>query len=50
MLTETETFTTKDMEYLRHGDKALTLRLYRPAGDGPFPTVVDLQGLGARTI
>ena len=42
--TETETFTTKDMEYLRHGDKALTLRLYRPAGDGPFPTVVDLHG------
>ncbi len=44
MLTETETFTTQDMEYLRHGDKALTLRLYRPAGDGPFPTVVDLHG------
>ena len=44
MLTETETFTTEDMEYLRHGDTALTLRLFRPDGDGPFPTVVDLHG------
>ncbi len=44
MLTETETFTIEDMEYLRHGDTALTLRLFRPDGDGPFPTVVDLHG------
>ncbi len=44
MLTETEAFTTEDIEYLRHGDAALTLRLIRPAGAGPFPTVVDLHG------
>ncbi len=44
MLTETEAFTTEDIEYLRHGDAALTLRLHRPAGAGPFPTVVDLHG------
>lgn len=36
--------TTEDIEYLRHGDRAMTLRLFRPAGDGPFPFVVDLHG------
>ncbi len=44
MLTETETFTTEDMEYLRHGEAALELRLFRPAGAGPFATVIDLHG------
>ncbi len=44
MLTKTATFTAEDMEYLRHGDTALTLRLFRPDGPGPFPTVVDLHG------
>lgn len=37
-------FTTEDFDYLRHGDTALKLRLFRPAGDGPFPVVVDLHG------
>ena len=37
-------FTTEDIEYLRHGDRALKLRLYKPQGNGPFPTVVDLHG------
>src|ERR1700732_565428 len=36
--------TKEDVEYLRHGDKALTARLYKPKGDGPFPAVVDLHG------
>ncbi len=44
MLKEAETYTTEDIEYLRHGDTALKLRLFRPDGDGPFPTVVDLHG------
>ena len=44
MLTETETFTTGDIEYLRHGDAGLKLRLHRPTGAGPLPTVVDLHG------
>ena len=44
MLTETEAFTTEDFEYLRHGDSPLNLRLYRPAGAGPFPVVLDLHG------
>jgi len=37
-------FTTEDIEYLRHGDHPLKLRLYKPHGAGPFPAVVDLHG------
>jgi acetyl esterase/lipase len=37
-------FTTEDLEYLRHGDRALKLRVFRPRGDGPFPAVIDLHG------
>jgi acetyl esterase/lipase len=36
--------TTEDVEYLRHGDKKLIARLYKPKGEGPFPAVVDLHG------
>src|SRR5882724_10004784 len=36
--------TKEDVEYLRHGDKALIARLYKPQGEGPFPAVVDLHG------
>lgn len=35
---------TEDVEYLRHGDRRLIARLYKPQGDGPFPAVVDLHG------
>ncbi|MCG8544117.1 MAG: alpha/beta fold hydrolase [Alphaproteobacteria bacterium] len=44
MLTETLNHTTEDIEYLRHGDRAMMMRLFRPAGDGPFPVVADLHG------
>ncbi len=37
-------FTTRDIEYLRHGARALKLRLYQPRGAGPFPALVDLHG------
>ncbi len=43
-MTKTYEFTTEDIEYLRHGEKALMLRLYKPRGAGPFPVVVDLHG------
>jgi acetyl esterase/lipase len=33
-----------DIEYLRHGDKPLLARLYKPRGTGPFPIIVDLHG------
>jgi acetyl esterase len=34
----------EDVEYLRHDDKPLLARLYRPRGDGPFPIMVELHG------
>jgi acetyl esterase/lipase len=36
--------TVEDVEYLRHGDKPLLARIYKPRGTGPFPLVVDLHG------
>jgi acetyl esterase len=43
-MTQAYEFTTEDVEYLRHADKALRLRLYKPRGAGPFPAVIDLHG------
>lgn len=40
----TLTFTTDDFEYLHHGSRAMAMRLFRPAGAGPFPVVIDLHG------
>lgn len=37
-------FTTEDRDYLRHGERAMKLRLFRPQGPGPFPAVIDLHG------
>jgi len=34
----------EDVEYLRHGDKALLARVYKPRGTGPFPILIDLHG------
>ena len=34
----------EDVEYLRHGNKALLARVYKPRGAGPFPLVIDLHG------
>jgi acetyl esterase len=41
---ETVNHTSQDIEYLRHGERPMMMRLYRPAGDGPFPAVLDLHG------
>ena len=30
----------EDIEYVRHGDKPLLLRLFKPAGAGPFPLIL----------
>ena len=43
-MTKAYELTTEDIEYLRHGDRALKLRLYKPRGAGPFPAVVDVHG------
>lgn len=37
-------FTTEDIVYLRHGDRQINARLYKPQGGGPFPAVIDLHG------
>jgi acetyl esterase len=34
----------EDVEYLRHGDRPLLARVYRPRGTGPFPLIIDLHG------
>src|SRR3989442_2522578 len=34
----------EDVEYVRHGDKPLLARLFKPRGSGPFPLVVQLHG------
>lgn len=44
MPSELHAFTIEDVEYLRHGERPLVLRLFRPSGDGPFPAVVDVHG------
>ncbi len=33
-----------DVEYLRHGDKPLLARVFKPRGEGPFPLVIQLHG------
>ena len=35
---------TVDFEYLVHDRGPLTLRLFRPAGEGAFPVVIDIHG------
>ena len=34
----------EDVEYLRHGDKPLLARLFKPRGSGPFPLLIELHG------
>jgi acetyl esterase len=34
----------EDVEYIRHGDKPLLARLFKPHGKGPFPLIVELHG------
>jgi acetyl esterase/lipase len=33
-----------DVEYQRHGNKPWLVRIYRPQGHGPFPTIIDVHG------
>jgi acetyl esterase/lipase len=37
-------FSIEDVEYLRHGDDPLLLRLFKPQGAGPFPLLIDVHG------
>jgi acetyl esterase len=40
----THPFDIEDIEYLRHGDKPLLARVFRPRGQGPFPALVECHG------
>src|SRR5215472_9793252 len=40
----TTQYDVEDVEYLRHGDKPLLARIYKPKGAGPFPAMVECHG------
>ena len=37
-------FTTEDVIYVKHGDREIAARVFKPEGAGPFPAFVDLHG------
>ncbi len=41
---KTTLFDVEDVEYLRHGDKPLLARVFKPRGAGPFPALVECHG------
>src|SRR6266511_1137808 len=41
---KTHEFDVEDVEYLRHGDKPLLARVFKPKGAGPFPALVEAHG------
>ena len=41
---KTTEFDVDDVEYLRHGDKPLLARVFKPRGEGPFPALVECHG------
>ncbi len=40
----TTAYDISDVEYLRHGQKPLLARVYKPRGDGPYPALVECHG------
>src|SRR5271170_473727 len=40
----TADYDVADVEYLRHGDKPLLARVFKPRGTGPFPALVECHG------
>ena len=41
---KTAAYDVEDVEYLRHGDKPLLARVFKPHGPGPFPALVECHG------
>jgi acetyl esterase/lipase len=41
---KTADYDVEEIEYLRHGDKPLLARIYKPRGAGPFPAMVECHG------
>ena len=44
MTPSTHQIDVEDVEYLRHGDKPLLAKVFKPRGPGPFPLVIQLHG------
>lgn len=44
MSDEMQKFAVEDIDYVRRGGSSLKLRLFKPAGPGPHPIVVDIHG------
>lgn len=42
--TQSRVLEVQDVEYLRHGDKPLLARVFKPQGRGPFPAIVQVHG------
>ena len=42
--TKTAAYDVTDVEYLRHGQKPLLARVFKPRGAGPFPALVECHG------
>ena len=40
----THEFDVDDVEYLRHAEKPLLARVFKPRGEGPFPALVECHG------
>src|SRR5438128_1037364 len=37
-------FSVKDVEYRRHNGEPLQALIYQPAGEGPFPAIIEIHG------
>ncbi|MBN3789752.1 alpha/beta hydrolase [Burkholderia sp. Ac-20353] len=44
MIEQIEDIDVQDVVYLKHDDVELLARVYTPAGEGPFPAVIELHG------
>jgi acetyl esterase/lipase len=37
-------FTTENVCYVKHGERQIMARVFKPEGAGPFPCFIDLHG------
>lgn len=44
VLEQKTVYDVDDVEYLRHGEKALLARVFKPRGEGPYPALVECHG------
>src|ERR1700677_1888617 len=41
---KTTDYDVEHVEYLRHGERPLLARVYKPRGEGPFPALIEVHG------